>query len=182
MSEGRKNFVVDYKPKAESVDLVPRIQVGVEMAKAAGCEYAFIVEDDDWYPEDYLRSKTFGWDFFGYRTTTYYHIGNSTYQTMRHKDRSSLFCTGFRIAALDNFRWPARTSVFLDLELWDYAVCKRKRIVLQDENPCLGIKHGIGKTGGKAHGWKMKNWDRDKSYLKGYVDQEAFEFYNRLKV
>lgn len=182
MSEGRKNFVIDYPPRSEMPDLVPRIQAGIEMAKAAGVEYVFIVEDDDWYPEDYLRTKVLDFDFFGYSTSTYYHLGNKTYQTMKHKGRSSLFCTGFRIAALDNFRWPSRTTVFLDLELWDFAVCKRKKVVLGDQNPCLGIKHGIGKTGGKAHFWKMKNVDSRGEFLKKYVDEEAYKFYNSLKV
>lgn len=181
MSEGRMNFVIDYKPRAESPDLVPRIQAGIELAKANGIEYVFIVEDDDWYPEDYLRTKTLDFDFFGYSSSTYYHLGNKTYQTMLHKNRSSLFCTGFRIAALDGFKWPARTTVFLDLELWDYAATKRKRVRLESHNPCLGMKHGIGLTGGKAHHWKMKNIDSRGEFLKQYVDTEALAFYNSLK-
>lgn len=182
MSEGRPSFVIDYKPKSVDADLVPRIKVGLEMAKKEECEYVFIVEDDDYYPSDYLRSKVLDFDFFGYRSTTYYNLRNNTYATYQHRDRSSLFCTGFKVAALDRFTWPSDHSVFLDLEIWDYAIRNRKKIILEDINPCVGIKHNLGKTGGKAHRWEMNNWDKDRRRLSQMVDQEAFEFYKSLKL
>lgn len=182
MGEGRPNFIVDHPPRGTFPDLVPRMKLGIARAKEAGCEYAFVVEDDDWYPIDYLRTKVLDFDFIGYSSTVYYNLKTKTYATFNHKNRSSLFCTGFRIAALEGFNWPSDNTVFLDIEIWDFAIRKKKKIVLEQHNPCLGIKHGIGKTGGKAHGWTMKNFDRDGSFLKSRVDDDAFEFYKGLKV
>lgn len=182
MSEGRPSFVIDYKPRSADADLVPRIKHGVQKAKEAGCEYVFIIEDDDYYPKDYLRTKVLDFDFFGYSRTTYYNLRNNTYATYPHQSRSSLFCTGFRVAALDGFNWPSDHSIFLDIELWDYAIRKRKKVALEDQNPCVGIKHNIGKTGGKAHKWEMANFDKDRKRLATMIDEEAFEFYKTLKL
>jgi len=182
MSEGRPSFVIDYKPRTTLPDLVPRMKIGYEMAREAGAEFVFIIEDDDAYPEDYLRTKVLDFDFFGYNTTTYYNLRNQTYATFKHKNRSSLFCTGFRVSAMEGFRWPSPTSVFLDLEIWDYAVRKKKHIVLHDNNPCIGIKHGIGLTGGKGHRMKMGSQDKDYRFLQSKVDVDAFEFYKSLQL
>ena len=182
MSEGRPNFIIDYKPRGTFPDLVPRIQVGIELAKEAGCEYIFIVENDDYYPIDYLRTKVLDFDFWGCETTTYYNLRTRSYARYPHKHRSSLFCTGFKISAMDGFHWPSDTSVFLDLEIWDYAIRKRKRISLDQHNPCLGIKHGIGMCGGKGHRWDMVHKDKNYQYLQENVDADAFEFYKSLNL
>jgi hypothetical protein len=180
MGEGRPSFIIDYKPIGTTPDLVPRIKVGIELAKKAGAEYVFIVEDDDFYPENYLRTKVLDFDFFGYNTTMYYNLKTRSYATFPHKNRSSLFCTGFKVSAMEGFRWPSDTSVFLDLEIWDYAIRKKKKVVLEQKNPCLGIKHGLGLCGGKGHRWDMVHKDKNYEFLKKTVDSDAFEFYKSL--
>jgi hypothetical protein len=182
MGEGRPNFIIDHKPRSTLPDLVGRIKEGIIKAKEVGAEYVFIIEDDDAYPINYLRTKILDFDFFGYNTTTYYNLKNQTYATFKHKNRSSLFCTGFRVEAMEDFRWPAPTSVFLDLEIWDYAIRKRKRVVLENNNPCVGIKHGIGLCGGKGHRMKMGSQDKNYRHLEKLVDNEAFEFYKSLQL
>lgn len=175
-------FLVRFQPKNDEVDLVTRVKHGIGEAKNNGYDFAFIIEDDDWYPGNYLTA--FGdlsnYDFVGFSSTTYYNIRNRTYETLKHKDRSSLFCTGFRISALDSFNWPNDNAKFLDIALWEYANRSNKRIKLLEDNPCLGIKHGIGKCAGKGHVMHLKNQDNNLQFLKGYVDQESFEFYTKL--
>lgn len=177
-----QNFTIDFKPKDDIIDIVPRVKEGVELAKKAGYEYAFIVEDDDWYPEYYFSDIEFdGWDFFGYATTNYYNLKNKTYQTFDHPERSSLFCTGFRLSAMDKFNWPDDRITFLDIRIWEYAIRSGSQIKLLEDNPCLGIKgHGVGKHAGKGHLIRMANVDNDLSYLRDFVDENAFEFYKEL--
>lgn len=174
-------YLMNDKPISEEVDLVPRIRKGVELAKRDGFEWCFIVENDDYYPEDYfgLLGDLSDVDFVGFSETTYYNLRNQTYETMQHPGRSSLFCTGFRISALDRFNWPKDTTTFLDIRLWEYAT-RFCRFRLIDKNRCLGIKHGVGKSGGKAHRNQLKNTDCNLEFLGYSVDEEAFEFYGEL--
>jgi hypothetical protein len=172
-------YVINYPPKDDKVDIVPRVRMGVEMAKKDGFTHVFIVESDDFYPVGYLQ-RSLDFDFFGFDTTWYYNIRNRTYAKYIHPKRSSLFCTGFKISALDKFQWPADDTIFLDIALWQFASRGRFKVKLLKDNPCLGIKHNIDKVGGKAHRWTMRNKDSDLSFLKSRVDAEAFQFYKDL--
>lgn len=176
------SYIINHPAKSSACDLVPRIKMGVELARRDGFEYAFIVESDDYYPSDYFQRFNPGFDFYGYDTTIYYNVRNKTYSGKdRHQHRASLFCTGFRIAALDQFHWPADDFVFLDIKLWEFANSRRRKIqLISDSTPCLGIKHGVGKVGGKGHKGAQRFQDPDFKYLKGYVDNDSFEFYTKL--
>lgn len=176
-------ITVLYPPVSEAIDIVPRVKKGIEMAKRNGYDFVFIVEDDDYYNEGFFNSwgDLDNLDFVGFSDTIYYNLKNRTYQTFDHEGRSSLFCTGIRISALDNFNWPNDSWPFLDVRLWEFATRYDKRISLLKGNPTLGIKgHGQGKAAGKGHTMMMKHSDNDHSFLKSRVDNEAFEFYTGL--
>jgi hypothetical protein len=177
-------ITVLYEPTSEAIDIVPRIKYGIDVAKRHGCEYAYIIESDDYYPKDYFQQLTFeDYDFIGYSDTIYYNINSRTYQYMEHPERSSLFCTGFKISALDGFNWDSIPEDYkwLDIKLWEYANRTDKKIKLLRNNTCLGIKgHGQGKYAGKGHTMLLKNSDPDLSFLKARVDEEAFKFYGDL--
>lgn len=172
-------FIMNDPPKDGNVDLVARFRQGVEYAKNAGFTHLYCIESDDHYTIDYLK-RPLDFDFFGYQDTTYYHLKNRTYANFIHPRRSSLFTTAFKISALDKFVWPPDNALFLDLEIWKFAMRGGFKINLLKGNPCLGLKHGIGKVGGKAHGWTMKNKDNDLRFLKSRTDTESFEFYTKL--
>lgn len=174
-------YLMNDKPKNGEVDLVPRMRAGIEHAKKDGFKAVYVVESDDYYPANYFDQMGIGdYDFIGYQETIYYSLRNKTYGIWKHPNRSSLFCTAFKIAALENYVWPPNHYVFLDDHLWKWANQKKKKIKLLKSNPCLGIKHGIGKTGGKGHRMTFKNKDNDLSFLKSRVDEESFEFYTKL--
>jgi hypothetical protein len=176
------HIIVDHTPVSEECDLIPRIRKGIAEASQRGYEYVFIAEDDDFYPTDFFNRISFnGDDFFGFSTTKYYNLANRTYQVFEHVDRSSLFCTGFRISALDRFNWPKDSFKWLDIKLWEYANHFGLKFNLFYENPVLGIKgHGVGMSAGKGHVMHMKHSDPGLHFLKDSVDQEAFEFYTEL--
>ena len=175
---GKNNYVMNDPPTSNEPDLIPRIKKGIELARRDGFTTVRIVEDDDYYSKEYFQD--FEEDFFGYSDTTYYNLRNGTYATFKHPGRSSLFTTAFKIKALDGFNWPKDNSVFLDLALWTFAKKTKKKIKLLKENPCLGIKHGIGKCGGKGHRMTMRYKDNDLKFLRSRVSEEAFEFYKTL--
>jgi len=169
-------------PTSNQVDLIPRMKKGVHIAKKNGIETIYILESDDFYNTNYFESMPIGdYDFIGFNSTYYYNIRKRTWERTYH-DHSSLFCTAFKVSALDNFVWPPDDYLWLDLALWKFAKQNNKKWKLLDTDPpCIGIKHGVGKVGGKGHIQNLKNADPDLSWLKSRVDQEAFEFYSNLK-
>lgn len=172
--------MMDWQPQTTEVDLVTRIKKGIELAKADGFELVFIVEDDDFYPKDYFDNIPDA-DFIGSEDTTYYNLKHHTYQQWHHPRRASLFTTGFKISALEGFEWPSENERFLDLALWQYGSNRKKNIVWR-ESKAIGIKHGIGLLGGRAHMNINKYHDQDWAWLHDNVDSEAYQFYRALKV
>lgn len=174
-----KVYAITYPPQSDDVDLCQRVKTGVEAAKADGIDLVFIIEDDDSYPVDYFErfaphfSK---YEFFGDDHTTYYHLKNRTYKIWHHPYRASLFTTGFKISALNNFNWPADNERFLDIKIWQYAR-HRKRVFV--DTGAIGIKHGLGKTGGKGHYMRFKDVDVDLKFLQQHTNG-SFEFYKNL--
>lgn len=179
------HFIIADRPEGTGVDLVGRIQKGIEIAKHHGFDWVFVVEDDDWYPVDYFQKigELSNLDVVGFSSSLYYNLRNRTYEILKHAGRSSLYCTGFRVSALDNFAWkllPPSTK-FLDIELWNYARDTRKRVKLIEDPVCVGIKgHGIGKAAGKGHLGVYRNQDDNLHFLKTMVDGESFIFYTDL--
>lgn len=167
---------IDYAPFNTNFDLVKRIQTGIANAKNHGYKKAFIVENDDWYPESYFQP--FENDFVGYSDTIYYHIKNKTWEHTQHPTHSSLFTTAFRISALDGFIWPRPDNVFLDIELWKHA--KRKNFSLKKDNPCIGIKHGMGLCGGMGHRQTFPFKDYEMKWLESKVDTKSLGLYKEL--
>lgn len=175
--------LITWPPLSSQVDLIPRIKRGIELCREMGIDRVAIIESDDYYPADYLSHINLDdYDFWGWGSTYYYHVKNRTWNRSYHQDtHSSLFCTAFRISALDGFVWPPDDYLWLDLALWKFARHNRRFHLSLEEPPCIGIKHGIGKVAGKAHQWEMKNKDPDLSWLKSKTDAQAFEFYSNLK-
>lgn len=174
-------FIIDHPPLNDQVDLTLRVRLGITAAKAKGIDLVYIVEDDDNYAKDYFAKMAMpdDCDFIGCSKSLYYNIRNRTYNTFNHPNRSSLFCTGFRISALDRFSWPPDDTIFLDLILWKYAMKHRYKLI--DEPVGVGIKHGQGKTAGTGHRMEMPNQDDEEmTFLKSRVDKEAFIFYRSV--
>lgn len=177
-----KSYFITYQP-AHFPDLIERVREGIKRAMNDGFEFVFILENDDFYPADYFEKMmpTESDCFIGDNKTTYYNLRNNTYRTFEHSHRSSLFNTGFNLNCIRFFDWPKNSTVFLDIDMWQFANDKglKRRFV---DSGSVGIKHGIGMVGGRGHKMTMKNADPNREHLKTIVDKEAFEFYQKLKV
>lgn len=174
-----KVCIVCDPPKTDDFDIVSRIKEGIELVKQADIDLVFIMENDDFYPPDYFarfHPHFVNFEFFGDEYTTYYNLKNKTYRTWHHPRRSSLFTTGFKISALDRFQWPDDNERFLDIKLWQYANSRKRKFVRTD---AIGIKHGIGKTGGKGHYMRFTDVDMDLKFLKSRVNG-SIDFYKSI--
>lgn len=179
------SYFIDYPPVSKGVDLIERFEKGVKKAKADGFDYVYIIENDDYYPANYFEIMHFGYpdglqyDIVGIPFSHYYHIGNRRHQLMNHPKWSSLFCTGFKTNVIEGFDYSCK---HLDVSIWEYIrATSRSRKLVYDILP-IGIKHGIGLCGGIGHTMKLKNEDKDMSWLKSHIDSDAWTFYNTLKL
>jgi hypothetical protein len=178
-----KHYIIDYRPLTHEKDLVQRLRAGISLAREDGFDFAFIVEDDDYYNDNYFEAMSDGtWDFIGDDRTIYYHIRSNGYAIENHHWRASLFTTGFRISALDGFDWTRLKpgTVFADIALWEFARRRSKTHFVK--TGAIGIKHGIGLTGGIGHRQRYKNFDKDWSFLASKVDAHSLEFYKSLQL
>lgn len=176
------HIIIDRPPHNNQPDLTQRVKEGVEEAKRRGHTWIFVIEDDDFFPVDHVL-RVWNYldksDFIGCEFTYYFNLRNRTWERTKHPNHSSLFCTAFRVSAMDTFKWHLADKVFLDRDLWRFAKRFRRSFI---ESTAIGIKHGIGLCGGRGHVQKMPNKDPDLKWLKSKVSPESFEFYSKLEL
>jgi hypothetical protein len=178
------HFIIDDEPKEGVIDLVPRIKKGLEIAKSGNFDYCFIIENDDYYPDTYLENmiRNLGnQTLIGIERTTYYSLETLNWRTFIHPGRSSLFCSGFKVAGMSGFEFPHDETLYFDLDLWKYP--RTRHFVVPDQMP-IGIKHGIGFCPGNFHqnqsNGKPSKWtfeDPELHWLKSNVRRESYDFY-----
>jgi len=184
-------YKIDYKPVSGMPDLIARIRQGIIIAERDGFDLCYIIENDDFYPINYFQKIQFeDYDFIGIGRTIYYSLLQKKYRYLNHKeserlnyDRSSLFCTGFRISALEDFEWPDSLVKFLDLDLWRYANIKGNFHLYYPDSMPIGIKHGIGLCG-SAHSHSIMldcpEDDKNLEWLKNNTTIKSYEFYLKI--
>lgn len=175
-------------PVTNDKDITWRYRKGYEATKGKGYDAIMFMEVDDWYRYDYIETMLQMWQvnnmptIFGTNYTIYYSIGINKWFTMHHSRRSSAMSTLIK-PNLD-IDWCADNDPYTDVHLWklfrnDYATFE------PDKHICLGIKHGVGLTGGRNHNDHMHRYindDNDKSFLRKHMDAESFNFYSNYKL
>lgn len=179
------HLVINYDPVPGVVDLVPRVRMGVNIAKDLKADYCLIIENDDYYPDNYVEVMTRHLDVFdiaGAERSIYYSLQQNCMRIFQHPGRASLFITGFRTSAMEKFNWPADTLLYFDIYLWE-KINGRRGFVNFPQSP-IGMKHGVGFSPGNYHngivnGKKMKGMieDKNRQWLKSHTRKESFEFY-----
>lgn len=193
------SYFIDHPPQNGKVDLQARIREGIARASSDGIDWAFIIEDDDYYAPNYFEvligiykgmlGGNSNLEFMGYQDTIYYHLPSRRYQHIHHRGRASMFCTAFKVKAMEKMNWTSAADPFQDIAIWDWVRRMKKPTVMmgfgiQAPPPAMGMKHGIGKCGGSGHTMKMEHGDYtygdEIAFLKKSVDAEAYEFYTQL--
>jgi len=171
------------KPLNDMCDITYRYRIGCERLFKQGCDVILFIENDDYYREDYIEKMILKWNecnrprIFGLGSTTYYHIGLRKYMRMVHSQRASAFCTLVTPDIMD-LSFGKDHEPFFDLHLWQQNNISKATYEFS-KIKALGIKHGVGKFGGKAHNknFKYDKDDKDLSFLRSVVDDKSFEFY-----
>ncbi len=171
--------LVNDKPKSDKPDITWRYRKGYDLLRKKGLDIIVFWENDDWYSPDYLQYMTDKWlehgkpDLFGTNHTIYYNIKIKKYFEMLHDQRSMAMNT--LIKPDMNFEWCPDYETFTDLHLYrtlNYKVFKPDKLY------SLGIKHGIGKLGGRSHVDRLHRYKfEDNGFLKKTLDPVSYEFY-----
>lgn len=177
------------------------LALGIRRAKASGAGELplLIVEDDDYYPPQYLRRMTdamrrvdaaFG--VVGYARACYYNVGVLMYREMRNMHHASLCESGVIGRAVDEFlgicdaRAKQRgNNGFIDIELWARANARHRGAHLMSGRPGtrpIGMKGLPGRAGiGSVHRvsgiWRP---DPDGDWLRSHIGDEIASRYRRF--
>lgn len=176
-----KHYVIDYTNEKNKPDLAIRYKRGIQRAFADGCEFVVLMEDDDFYPKDYIEKMYQQWekhkrpDIIGLSTTIYYHLANKGYKIIKTTQSGSAHNTAIGRGA--RYEVGNNQEIFYDLELW-----KNNRGVLVDiPNKVISIKHGIGLSGGSGHRKTSYSlFDVGMKKLAEWTDSEAMELYKKM--
>jgi glycosyltransferase involved in cell wall biosynthesis len=180
---------VNDAPTSEAIDITYRYRVGYKRLSGKGFDVILFIENDDYYHPHYIQMMCEAWEkhgrpqLLGTGSTIYYHIGLLKHVTMMHRSRASAMNT--LIVPDMNLKWCADSEPYTDMWLWMREdVNNIRRVVFNpDKVYSLGIKHGEGKCGGSNHVTRLhryKDSDENMNYLRSVVDQESFNFYEKL--
>ena len=178
-------IVVDYAPKGQIKDVTQRYRRGIQEATKRGCNCAVFWEDDDWYHPTYLDWLVKNWikhkrpQVFGVGETYYYHIGATARLYMGHNGRTSAFCTLVSLPYRGS--WPADTYPFLDMHFHKMGLVNTIKFP-PNKILAIGIKHGVGLTGGGGHNSRFR-WDMIGKQAREWFVQnmdEELSFYDKL--
>lgn len=174
--------IIDYPPKSNEKDITQRYRVGVLQAVAKGADVIIFWEDDDYYQLDYIEYMVKQWHLnnkpliMGIEYTYYYHLKYGVHYK-HHKGRASMFCTVVSKDAINQL-WPEDYVAFTDLFIWGGW---RNTVLLNPERiMAIGIKHGIGLSGGKGH-INKSIYTKNETFLKEHCTQRAYEFYQSIR-
>ena len=194
-------YIIDRKPTKEGNDQRDRVKEGVEKAKKDGALRVIIMEDDDYYPRDYIERVLNSWgdsNLVGGRDYDIYHLRDRQYARYNTQQLTGFYqkrygkgfhvaplnATSFTIAAWDKFISSEFYGKYtnLDEELWAWAQSynvKRKWI----DSGVVSIKHGVGKCAGGNHksiNPKYAKPDPELEKLKSLTDTDIFTTYKAI--
>ena len=197
-------IVIDYEPSpvnmSPKLDQIKRVIEGVKIAKNAGCRKIIIMEDDDYYGNDYIENILNNWKnefMVGGESINSYHILLKKYLNWKSHQQlykggkklpigSTLSQTAFTVDFFENFLKSgmlARNSN-LDVDLWAYARAFNFPVKLFNNDSFIAIKHNMSLCAGGMHSnlgvWQNANEDPEFKYLEKTVGRLHVEFYKQL--
>ena len=173
--------LVNDVPLNDNCDITYRYRIGYERLRNKRFDIIAFIENDDWYSPAYLETMVNKWielgkpDLLGTNYTIYYHLKLESYFTMKHDSRASAMNTLIKPDL--NFPWCVDHEPYTDLHLWVRSGLNG--IVFKPEQHIsIGIKHGVGLTGGFCHTGKLDRYkENGVELIKQTMDKESFDFY-----
>ena len=179
-------YIADYIPINDECDITPRYKKGYDFYRNKNYDCILLMENDDYYAPDYIETMVRKWlelgkpQILGTNYTIYYHIGIKKHFTMNHKRRASAMNT-LIVPDLD-IKWCKDNDPYTDIHLW--LRCGLQGVTFEPKSIIsIGIKHGVGKCGGRNHVDYLDRYINDDSemkFLKENMDNESFKFYSKL--
>lgn len=183
---------MDYEPESKEKDISQRYRRGYDKLRNKNLDCILFFEDDDFYSATYIETQITAWvahgkpDLFGTNFTHYYHLREKSYFTMYHDTRSSAMSTLIKPDL--NFEWCPDHEPYTDTHLW--MASGLKGITYKPSGIiCIGIKHGVGLTGGSFHTDRLQTFHGDRAtsdangdWLSAHTDAKSFEFYRNYFV
>lgn len=179
--------LVDFVASDNECDITKRYRIGYDKLRNKALDIILFWENDDWYSPTYIETMINKWiefgkpDLFGTTYTIYYHIKEFGYFPMNHHQRCSAMSTLIKPDL--NFEWCPDNEPFTDSHLWNLTTITKK-LFTPVKPVSMGIKHGVGLTGGEMHVNRLYRFttntgtkDIDKKFLKETLDEKSFEFY-----
>jgi len=173
--------IVNDAPLSNEKDITYRYRTGYERLRNKGFDIIALIENDDYYHNNYLETMVNKWiefgkpDMLGCDFTVYYHIKLFKWLTMYHKTRSSAM--NMLIKPDLHFNWCLDSDPYTDIHLWKTL----NGIIWHPPMICMGVKHHEGLHGGRQHTDRYDRYindDSSKEFLKSVMDKESFEFYS----
>jgi hypothetical protein len=181
---------MDYPGKDGVKDITERYRLGVAEALERGNDVAFFWEDDDWYHPRYIEWMIGEWvkngtpGLFGISETSYYHLKTEALWRTPHPGRASAFCTLVNLKECKNLKWCEDADPFTDMWIWREWKCSKIAIPFpKGEIYAIGVKHGIGLTGGSGHVASTYRWTQQKAegWFHSNIMPEDIFFYQKMK-
>lgn len=179
-------ILVDFPPENDDCDITKRYRIGYKKSKQFDLDAVLLIENDDYYHPRYIERMCEFWvdndkpELLGLNYTIYYHIKLKRWLRFDHHNRASAMNT--LIKSNLNFSWCPDHERYTDIWIWHKCPeIKSRKIIDPLAVLCIGIKHGIGKSGGEFHTTylnRFKNIDSKMDYLKNHMDPESFDFYS----
>ena len=179
-------LTVDYMALSGECDITQRYKLGYQYFENKGFDCILFMENDDFYSVYYIETMVNEWvkqgkpDIFGTAYTIYYHIGMKSWHRMDHTRRSSAMNTLIKPDL--NIKWPADNEPYTDIHLWQQLKLN-SRTFTPKKHISIGIKHGIGMSGGHYHTTKLDRSSNSDPYfyqLQEWLDEESFNFYKSV--
>ena len=126
--------------------------IGLDAVNKYKPEAIFIIEDDDYYAPDYLKTMTKllkGNDLIGEQNTVYYNVIQHRWYPNRNTMHASLFQVGFVFELIPMFRKVCleRKGKFIDICFFREATRQNKKIYFTKARLSIGIKGLPGRSG-----------------------------------
>lgn len=184
--------IINYKPLTDAVDITQRYRTGYQMVSNQGADVVLFMENDDYYHPEYIEYMVRQWHLYGqpellgHQYTIYYHLGLRKMCVFHHIHRSSAMNT--LIKAGLSFDWGQDHNPYTDSHIW-LNVSKlhkwKKVTTVPPQLLCIGIKHGVGKTGGEFHSTGLERFTRTNDIKPDHLIKnsmgEVYGLYNRYR-
>ena len=175
-------IIVDFTPSDDKKDITKRYRIGYDTLRNRGLDAIFFWEDDDWYSPMYIQVMIHEWikagkpDIFGTNYTIYYHLKLQKWFKMEHYERASAMNT--LIVPDLAIKWCPDDEPYTDAYLW---LNIQGKTFTPEEHISLGMKHGIGLTGGGSHIDRLHRYKYSgEGLLEANLDPQSLKFYTDI--